>query len=181
MAFEGYGEKTRMLDEAVKKGYERELCSSCNKATVVRNGTALKCTTCGDVVETEETKARTIAEIQSRAKLMIPPTSGYERKSRAAVADVMSRVFAECSALREAGQKEYAHDEDNAFANFERVAERLGISREMALLVYAEKYWDGIASYVKGHKSQRDSVKGRLNDMIVYLCLLRAMVEEAGE
>lgn len=92
---------------------------------------------------------------------------------------VMERTFEECRALRIAGGKEYAHRDDNAFANFERVAEQMGISREQALLVYAAKHWDGIHSWVKGHRSQRESVTGRINDMIVYLCLLRGMAEEA--
>ncbi len=92
---------------------------------------------------------------------------------------VLETVFSECQALREAGQKEYAHQEDNAFANFERVAERLGITREQVLLVYAEKHFDGIHSYVQGHKSQRENVRGRINDMIVYLCLLRGMIDES--
>lgn len=98
--------------------------------------------------------------------------------TRAEMAEVMDQVFEECRSLREAGQKEYAHDEDNAFANFERVAERTGLRRESVLLVYAEKHIDGIHAHAKGHVSQRESVKGRINDLIVYLCLLRGMVEE---
>ncbi|PZM88457.1 MAG: hypothetical protein DIU79_16840, partial [Actinobacteria bacterium] len=86
--------------------------------------------------------------------------------------------FEECRALRVAGQREYAHREDNAFANFERVAERLGLTREAVLLVYLEKHLDGIHSYVQGHRSQRESVKGRINDAIVYLTLLRGMIDE---
>ncbi len=94
------------------------------------------------------------------------------------MAKVMEGVFAECVKLREAGQTEYAHRDTNAFANFERVAERLGLSREQVLLVYLEKHLDGIHSHVQGHRSQREDVKGRINDAIVYLCLLRGMVEE---
>jgi len=94
------------------------------------------------------------------------------------MAQVMERVFAECQQLRDAGQREYARRESNAFANFERVAERVGISREAVLLVYLEKHLDGIHAWVNGHRSQRESVKGRINDAIVYLCLLRGMVEE---
>ena len=98
--------------------------------------------------------------------------------SRAWMAGIMDSVFAECLKLREAGQKEYAHADSNAFANFERVAERLGLTREQVLLVYAEKHFDGIHAWVKGHKSQREDVRGRINDMIVYLCLLRGMAEQ---
>ena len=91
---------------------------------------------------------------------------------------VMDKVLAKCKAMREAGQKEYAHREENAFANFERVAERLGMTREQVLLVYFEKHVDGIHSYIQGHQSQRESVRGRIYDAIVYLCLLHGMVDE---
>lgn len=99
--------------------------------------------------------------------------------TRQDAANVMEKVFDELRGLREAGQKEYAHADDNCFANFERVATEAGVSREMALWVYFLKHKDGVASYLKGHRSQRENVRGRLNDMMVYLCLLRAMIDES--
>lgn len=101
--------------------------------------------------------------------------------SREDMVGVMDRVFEECRGLRGAGQKEYAHREDNAFGNFDRVAERMGLMREQVLMVFCEKHLDGIHSWIKGHRSQRESVKGRINDVIVYLCLLRGMVDIAEE
>lgn len=98
--------------------------------------------------------------------------------TRSEVASVMERVFGECEKLRGAGQKEYAHDEGNAFANFERVANDLGISREKVLWTYAMKHRDGIVAHLNGHTSQREDVRGRINDLIVYLCLLTAMLDE---
>ena len=80
--------------------------------------------------------------------------------------------------MRAAGQKEYARKNSNAFANFERVGKNLDIQREEVLLVYLLKHIDGICSFVKGHKSQREDVRGRLTDAIVYLCLLWGMVDE---
>ncbi len=80
--------------------------------------------------------------------------------------------------MREAGQKEYARKTSNAFANFERVAEHIESSREKVLMVYLLKHIDGISSFVNGHKSQREDVRGRITDAIVYLCLLWGMVEE---
>lgn len=75
------------------------------------------------------------------------------------------------------GQKEYALSVD-AFDNFNRLSVELGISREQVLLVYFSKHRDGVISYIKGHKSQREPVQGRIKDMIVYLFLLWGMVEE---
>tara|TARA_R110002020_G_scaffold90061_2_gene219548 strand:+ start:748 stop:1041 length:294 start_codon:yes stop_codon:yes gene_type:complete len=80
--------------------------------------------------------------------------------------------------MREAGQKEYARKTSNAFANFERVADHIDSSREKVLMVYLLKHIDGISSYVNGHKSQREDVRGRITDSIVYLCLLWGMVED---
>jgi len=40
------------------------------------------------------------------------------------------------------------------------------------------KHIDGICAYVKGHKSQRENVRGRMTDVIVYLCLLWGMIDD---
>ena len=99
--------------------------------------------------------------------------------NKSEMADLMDRVISdELRGLRSAGQDEYAHGEDNAFGNFERTGAELGISREMVLLVFLKKHLDGIASWVKGHKSQREDVRGRINDAMVYLAILRGMVED---
>tara|TARA_R110002051_G_scaffold324439_2_gene421700 strand:- start:142 stop:420 length:279 start_codon:yes stop_codon:yes gene_type:complete len=92
----------------------------------------------------------------------------------------MQKALDEVTEMRDAGQKEYAHTEDNVFANFERVSELTDVSREKVLLVYLLKHIDGISAYIKGHQSQRESVNGRITDAIVYLLLLKGMVHEAS-
>jgi len=87
-------------------------------------------------------------------------------------------IMMEVKQTRDEGQKEYAHTEDNVFANFERVANSLDISKEQALMVYLMKHMDGINAWIKGHKSQREDVTGRIKDAIVYLCLLWGMAKE---
>ncbi len=37
-----------LVEEAKTKGYEGEACTSCNQFTLVRNGSCLKCVTCGE-------------------------------------------------------------------------------------------------------------------------------------
>ena len=81
---------------------------------------------------------------------------------------------------RDEGQKEYARDTDNVFANFQRVGKYVGISQEQVLMVYLLKHIDGIMAYINGHKSQREGVEGRITDTIVYLLLLRGMVDSNG-
>ena len=80
--------------------------------------------------------------------------------------------------IRDAGQKEYARNQDNVFANFERVSKLLSISREKALMTYLLKHIDGIISHIDGHNSQREDVTGRITDAIVYLMLFWAMTKE---
>ncbi len=101
------------------------------------------------------------------------------RYSQETLAVEMKRVFdEEIMALREAGQKEYAHESDSPFANFERGTKDTGIDRKRILWIYAMKHKDGIAGFLQGQESQREDVPGRSNDLIVYLLLLRGMINE---
>ena len=93
----------------------------------------------------------------------------------------METILKQAKQIHSQGQKEYAHDDTNVFANFERVASNLNVSREKVLLVYLLKHIDGICSHVDGYETQRDSIFGRLTDAIVYLCILWAMIEESQQ
>jgi hypothetical protein len=92
--------------------------------------------------------------------------------------NLIQTIFLQIQETRKAGQKEYARKQNNAFANFEKIADNLEIDKKEVLLVYLLKHIDGICAYVKGHKSQRENVRGRITDVIVYLCLLWGMVEK---
>ena len=96
------------------------------------------------------------------------------------MAKLMDDILKEVVVTRDSGQKEYAHDDDNVFANFNRVAHLLEEDRKKVLMTYMLKHIDGIAAFVKGHKSQREDVRGRITDCIVYLMLLWGMIEEDG-
>lgn len=80
--------------------------------------------------------------------------------------------------VRGEGQKEYAHDEDNAFRNFEATGKDLGINREHVLWIFMKKHLDGILAHLNGHTSQRESVHGRIKDARMYLALLDGMFTE---
>ena len=97
--------------------------------------------------------------------------------SRAELSNLIETIFTEVQSTREAGQKEYARESNNAFANFERIGGLLHKTKEEILMVYLLKHMDGIVSWVEGHKSQREDVTGRIIDAIVYLCLLYGMTE----
>jgi len=92
----------------------------------------------------------------------------------------METIQVEISKTRKSGQNEYAHEEDNVFANFDRIADALDTTREKVLMTYLLKHVDGIKAYVNGYKSQREDVRGRLADIIVYSMLLWGMIEESS-
>ena len=72
-------------------------------------------------------------------------------------------------------RKEYAPGQ-NIFANFNRVAERLGVSPQVVCLTYALKHMDGITHWVNGNHKQRDSIEGRITDLRNYLLILEQMI-----
>lgn len=88
-------------------------------------------------------------------------------------------IIEDLKKTREAGQKEYAHGEvDNVFNNFIRVSNDIQMPKEKVLWTYLAKHLDGIKAYLNGHKSQREDVRGRILDSIVYLMLFWGMVED---
>lgn len=77
---------------------------------------------------------------------------------------------------------EYAGDMDR-LANFRRNAVKLELLPEQVWAVYAGKHWDAVQQYCldlgKGRERPRgESISGRLDDLIVYALLMKAMVEE---
>jgi len=91
---------------------------------------------------------------------------------------LMNTIFDSILKMHKEGQKEYAHDEDNVFANFDRIANQTNTDKKFVLWIYLMKHIDGIASYINGHKSQREDVRGRITDALVYLIILWAMINE---
>lgn len=77
--------------------------------------------------------------------------------------------------------KEYANSEDR-FANFNRLAPRLGISNLAVCLVYLTKHMDAIESYCKNERTySTESIQGRIVDAITYLTLLGGMIKQKDD
>ena len=91
--------------------------------------------------------------------------------------DLFTDIMDQVKSTRDEGQKEYAHEEINVFGNFERTARQLNTTRDKVLMTFLMKHMDGIIAHINGHKSQREDIRGRIKDAIVYLTLYWAMVE----
>ena len=77
---------------------------------------------------------------------------------------------------------EYSGDHDR-LENFQRHGERLNLPMEVIWAVYAAKHWDAITQYCAdvraGKIRQRiESIESRCDDLIVYLILFKAMLQE---
>tara|TARA_R100001594_G_scaffold141865_1_gene188284 strand:+ start:642 stop:1091 length:450 start_codon:yes stop_codon:yes gene_type:complete len=87
-------------------------------------------------------------------------------------------IIDQVKSTRDQGQKEYAHTESNVFANFERTANQLNTTKDKVLMTFLLKHIDGITAHINGHESQREDIRGRIKDAIVYLTLYWGMVED---
>lgn len=79
---------------------------------------------------------------------------------------------------------EYAGDDDR-LANFRRNGAALGLPMETVWAVYAGKHWDAIQQFIKDQRNGKERerlepIAGRVDDLLVYLLLFKAMLEESG-
>lgn len=87
-------------------------------------------------------------------------------------------VIAQVLTMRDTKGREYAGKSDR-FGNFNRLADRMGITRLQVWQVYATKHMDSIETFIReGQTYSTESIQGRIVDEITYLLLLAGMVEE---
>lgn len=99
--------------------------------------------------------------------------------------ELVEKTFKKVVELGQLKGGEYAGDTDR-LANFRRNAERFGVTSELIWGVYAGKHWDSISQFVNDTQNLRkrnrlEGLAGRADDLIVYLLLFKAMVEEREE
>lgn len=81
---------------------------------------------------------------------------------------------------------EYAGDVDR-LANFRRNAEQWGLANmEQCWGVYAGKHWDAVTQYIRDLSSgvtrdRMESLEGRIDDIITYCLLFKAMLAERAD
>lgn len=97
--------------------------------------------------------------------------------NRAEFLDLIESEFAKIVEINKRKGHDYA-GEDDALANFKRHAEQLGLTPEQIWGVYAGKHWDAIMTYVREGAVASEPIEGRIQDAILYLFLLRGLVEE---
>ena len=89
-----------------------------------------------------------------------------------------NHIWESIMTTRNQGQSEYARDETDVLANFKRIGEWKNETQESVLMTYMLKHIDGMISYINGHISQRENIRGRITDVMVYCMLFWAMIME---
>lgn len=100
--------------------------------------------------------------------------------------DLLIETQEAIAALSSIKGEEYTQGSEDRLSNFRKAAASLSLPMETIWLVYAAKHWDSILTYVqdiqKENSRQRsEPIKGRAMDMIVYLILFMAVLEEREE
>ena len=77
---------------------------------------------------------------------------------------------------------EYAGSDDR-LANFKRGAELTGVTPLQCAFIYASKHYDAIATFVRDQaadvvRPRSESIEGRLDDLMNYCILMKALVRE---
>jgi hypothetical protein len=97
-------------------------------------------------------------------------------KFKALLNDTLERLLC----LTETKGQEYAHDADQ-LANFRRLSVRLLLPAETVLMVYLAKHIDSIEAYIRDpQRGLSEPIESRIDDAILYLCLLKALIKDDG-
>ena len=78
--------------------------------------------------------------------------------------------------------EEYVRGSGDRLANFKRIAESLGLTPLQVWAVYANKHWDALLNYIRtGSVKSNEPIESRVDDLTVYLRLLRGLIVEHEE
>jgi hypothetical protein len=116
-----------------------------------------------------------ITENLSRAFSAVRAFDGFPALTEEQGRKVAQELVEEEAVMIEIAREEYSSGQ-NIFANFNRAADRLGISPEKVLMVYLLKHMDGILSWTTGRAEQREGIEDRIKDLRNYLGILYQMV-----
>jgi hypothetical protein len=113
------------------------------------------------------------------------PPAGVPIFTNASWEALCASTWTKINGLAKSKGVEYSGDVDR-LANFRKQAEIFGVQNELIWAIYAGKHWDSIVTYINDIKSGKTRVRsepisGRVDDLLVYLLLLKAMLIERGE
>lgn len=94
-------------------------------------------------------------------------------------ADLMQKVFDDCSKISRAKGADYTKGSADALANFKTGGSDIGVDAIKICWIFLNKHYSAITNYVKTEgKSESEPISERIKDLINYLVLLQALIIE---
>lgn len=90
---------------------------------------------------------------------------------------LLESTYCTLESLTDSKGKEYSRDADQLM-NFKRQAAELGVSPLVVLAVYLNKHLDAVKSFIKNGREFSEPIEGRIDDAILYLILLKALISD---
>jgi len=99
------------------------------------------------------------------------------------VVKIIEHTFRDITDIFKTKGKAYANNEIDQLDNFKRLGKNLSLHPVIPLMVYTTKHWDSINNYIscrirKEESYDPEDIDGRINDVILYLILLKCLLEE---
>jgi hypothetical protein len=96
---------------------------------------------------------------------------------------LINETTAKLRSLADTKGAEYTQGTDDRLDNFRRRANIYGVPMNFIWAIYAGKHWDALDTFIKDSLKGIDRVRsepidGRVHDLIVYLMLLLAILED---
>lgn len=97
---------------------------------------------------------------------------------------VLANTISKVRTLAALKGDEYAGDQQvDRLKNFRTIAAQVNAPMELVWFVYTSKHWHALTQYIddvvnKRSRTRMEPIEGRAEDIIVYLILFLAMVEE---
>jgi len=94
--------------------------------------------------------------------------------------ELVERVLDDCVGIMRSKGDAYAGKDQDKFANFNRLASKLGLNRTKIWMVYFQKHMDALDSFLRGEYNDPEPIEGRIKDAVNYLLLLYGMIQETN-
>jgi len=98
-------------------------------------------------------------------------------------AELLKKTIEQIHELSKNKGEEYAGHGNDRLANFRQIANDLNLNMEDVWACYTTKHWRAVMTYINDLKNgtrpfRLEPISGRLDDLIVYCILFKAMIEE---
>lgn len=93
---------------------------------------------------------------------------------------VFAERFTACMSMLRQKNADYSQGEQKGdrIAAFRRIGRDINITMPQAWAVFCQKHWGAVMKYVKDGIVESESIHGRINDIINYMALFGAIVDE---